>query len=393
MLSKKLNFITPSYTLGIASKVKILRESGEKIINLSVGEPDFYTPETAKEWAKKAMDGNKTKYDAVSGLKEFKKAIIEKFENQNDLSYTESEIVVSSGAKHSITNSLIAILDPGDEVLIPKPYWVSYPEMVKLTGGVPVFVDTQKNNNYKVSPKDLEKAFTLKSKMLFLTNPSNPSGAVYTRDELLEIGAWCVKNNIWILADEIYERITFDRPFVSIASLSEAIKELTITVNGMSKSAAMTGWRIGYTGSSEELAKAMSAIQGHLVSHPATISQWAAYGAMAFCQDETEKMVETYKSRRDVAVKLLENEKDISLVKPEGAFYLFIDLSAYKSFFPDSESFSVDFCDKLLSEKKIAVVPGMAFGMDNFVRLAYACDTEELVAGLEGIKSFLSELE
>lgn len=393
MLAKKLKFITPSYTLGIASKVKILRESGEKIINLSIGEPDFYTPEIAKDWAKKAMDGNKTKYDSVSGLKELKQAIIEKFENQNDLYYTESEIVVSSGAKHSITNSLIATLDPGDEVMIPKPYWVSYPEMVKLTGGVPVFVDTQKDNNYKVAPKDLEKALTSKSKMLFITNPSNPSGAVYTRDELLAIGTWCVENNIWIMADEIYERITFDRPFVSIASLSESIKKLTITVNGMSKSAAMTGWRIGYTGSTEELAKAMSAIQGHLVSHPATISQWAAYGAMAFCQSETDKMVETYKTRRDIAVKLLEDAKDIFLVKPEGAFYLFIDLSAYKSFFPEAESFSVAFCDKLLTEKKIAIVPGMAFGMDDFVRIAYACDEKELVAGLEGIKDFLSELK
>ncbi|MBK5252227.1 MAG: pyridoxal phosphate-dependent aminotransferase [Peptostreptococcaceae bacterium] len=393
MLAKKLKFITPSYTLGIASKVKILRESGEKIINLSIGEPDFYTPEIAKDWAKKAMDGNKTKYDSVSGLKELKQAIIEKFENQNDLYYTESEIVVSSGAKHSITNSLIATLDPGDEVMIPKPYWVSYPEMVKLTGGVPVFVDTQKDNNYKVAPKDLEKALTSKSKMLFITNPSNPSGAVYTRDELLAIGTWCVENNIWIMADEIYERITFDRPFVSIASLSESIKKLTITVNGMSKSAAMTGWRIGYTGSTEELAKAMSAIQGHLVSHPATISQWAAYGAMAFCQSETDKMVETYKTRRDIAVKLLEDAKDIFLVKPEGAFYLFIDLSAYKSFFPEAENFSVAFCDKLLTEKKIAIVPGMAFGMDDFVRIAYACDEKELVAGLEGIKDFLSELK
>ena len=232
MLSNKLKLITPSFTLGIASKVKALRESGQTIINLSIGEPDFYTPERAKEWAKEAMDKNKTKYDAVSGLKELKTAIIDKFEKQNDLSYRESEIVVSSGAKHSITNSLIAILNPGDEVMIPKPYWVSYPEMVKLTGGIPVFVDTQKDNNYKVTPEDLEKSFSPKSKMLFITNPSNPSGAVYTREELLEIGNWCVKNNIWILSDEIYEIITFDRPFVSMASLSDAIKNITVTVNG-----------------------------------------------------------------------------------------------------------------------------------------------------------------
>jgi len=393
MLANKLKFITPSYTLGIASKVKALRESGEKIINLSVGEPDFYTPETAKNWAKKALDGNKTKYDAVSGLAELKKAIVEKFKSQNGMSYSENEVVISSGAKHSITNALIAILNPGDEVMIPKPYWVSYPEMVKLTGGVPVFVDTKKDSNYKVTSADLEKSLTAKSRILFLTNPSNPSGAVYRREELMDIGNWCVKNGVLIIADEIYERITFDRPFVSIASLSDEIKEMTITVNGMSKSAAMTGWRIGYTASTEEIAKAMSTIQGHLVSHPATVSQWAAYGAMAFCQAETDKMVETYKQRRDAAVKILKDIEDIFLVKPEGAFYLFIDLSAYKSFFPEGESFSVAFCEKLLSEKKIAVVPGKAFGMDDFIRIAYACDTEELAAGLEGIKAFLSELK
>ncbi len=393
MLANKLKFITPSYTLGIASKVKALRESGEKIINLSVGEPDFYTPETAKDWAKKSLDENKTKYDAVSGLAELKKAIIEKFESQNNLSYVESEIVVSSGAKHSITNALIAILNPGDEVMIPKPYWVSYPEMVKLTGGVPVFIDTKKDSNYKVTSEDLEKSLTAKSRMLFLTNPSNPSGAVYTREELLDIGNWCAKNNVVILADEIYERITFDRPFVSIASLSDEIKDITITVNGMSKSAAMTGLRIGYTASTELVAKAMSTIQGHLVSHPATTSQWAAYGALAFCQDETDKMVETYKARRDAAVEILKDAQDIFLVRPEGAFYLFIDLSAYKPFFPEGESFSVAFCERLLSEKKIAVVPGKAFGMDGFIRIAYACDTKELAAGLEGLKEFLSELE
>lgn len=392
MLAKKLSDITPSYTLGISTKVKALQEAGEAIINLSIGEPDFLTPEKAKDWARKAMEENKTKYDAVSGVKEFKNAIIEKFRDQNGIDYAPEEIVVSSGAKHSITNTLMALLDPGDEVLIPKPYWVSYPEMVKLTGGVPVFVDTGKASNYKVTPQDLEKVLSSRTKLLFLTNPSNPSGAVYTREELLAVGDWCVANDVWILADEIYERITFDRPFVSIASLSEALKDKTITVNGMSKSAAMTGWRIGYTGSNPVLAKAMSTIQGHLVSHPSTISQWAAYGAMAFCQKETEEMTATYKRRRDAALECLSDAPDISLVEPEGAFYLFIDLAAYADRFPEAESFSVAFCDRLLSEKKIAVVPGIAFGMDSFIRIAYACDTSELLKGLEGLKAFLKEL-
>lgn len=393
MLAKKLKHITPSYTLGISTKVKELRASGENIINLSIGEPDFFTPEAAKDWAKKAMEDNKTKYDSVSGIKELKTAIVEKLKSQNNLSYEADEIVVSSGAKHSITNALMALLDPEDEVLIPKPYWVSYPEMVKLTGGVPVFVDTQKIFNYKATVEDLEKGLSKKTKALFLTNPSNPSGAVYSGEELLALGNWCVEKDIWILSDEIYERITFDQPFVSIASLSEAIKAKTVTIGGMSKSAAMTGWRIGYTGSDGRLAKAMSTIQGHLVSHPSTISQWAAYGALAFCQKETDAMVATYKDRRDAAVDALEETKDIFLVKPEGAFYLFIDLSAYASYFPEAESFSVAFCDRLLRERKIAVVPGIAFGMDDFIRIAYACDTEELLRGIKGIQDFLKELK
>ena len=392
MLSSKLKNITPSFTIGISTKVKELRNSGQDIINLSIGEPDFSTPAAAKEGAVEAIRSNLTKYDAASGLVDLRKAIQKKLKHENNLSYGIDEIVVSNGAKHAITNALIALLDSGDEVLIPKPYWVSYPEMVKLTGGIPVFVETQEANSFKATPEDIEKKITPRTKIIILSNPSNPTGAIYTRDELSALVELCLKHQVYILSDEIYETIRYTDTFISTASLSEGAKDITITINGLSKSAAMTGWRIGYTATNKVLAKAISTVQGHLISHPSTISQWASVAALRESAQEMEHMVSVYKGRRDTAIQLLSGIKDISFIQPEGAFYIFIDLSCLTRKLTWTDSFSVAFADKLLEEGKVAVVPGIAFGMDQYIRISYACDTKELIEGINRIKGFISSL-
>ena len=392
MLSKKMFAISPSVTIGISTKVAELRRRGEDIISLSIGEPDFMTPDGAKEAAVKAIENNKTKYDAAAGLIELREAICQKLKEENNLDYDINEIVVSSGAKHAITNTLTALLDHGDDVLIPKPYWTSYPEMVKLCGGNPVFVDTQKENNFKLTVDDLKKAHTQKTKIIFITNPSNPSGAVYTRDELLPVVDYCVKNNIYIVADEIYERICYLDKFTSIASLSEEAKKMTIVINGLSKSAAMTGWRLGYTACRPEIAKAIGTIQGHLVSHPSTITQWAGLGALTECQSDMENMVKTYKNRRDEAIKLFEDIHGVSLVQPDGAFYLFADMSIIKDKLEFKDSFSVEICNRLLDDYKLAVVPGIAFGLDDYIRLSYAADIQDVREGISRIGKFIDGL-
>lgn len=393
MLSKKLASITPSVTIGISTKVNELKKQGAQIINLSIGEPDFFTPEKAKAAGIQAIENNKTKYDAAAGVKELRDAIVEKLKNENGVSYTAEEIVVSSGAKHCITNALIALLDSGDEVLIPKPYWVSYPEIVKLLDGVPVFVETQKSNDFKVTVADLEKVITDRTKVIFITNPSNPSGAVYTKEELEPVVNYLIDKGIYIIADEIYERICYNGAFVSIASLSEKAKEMTVTINGLAKSASMTGWRIGYTATNLELAKAIGSLQGHLVSHPCTISQYAAIEAIRSCQDDMAHMVEAYRGRKDRAIALFNDIKGVDLVRPDGAFYLFVDMSVLKDKIEWTDSFSVKICDILLDEYKLAIVPGAAFGLDDYVRLSIAADIKDIEAGIQSIKSLVERFQ
>ncbi|WFD10100.1 pyridoxal phosphate-dependent aminotransferase [Tepidibacter hydrothermalis] len=392
MVSNKLKNITPSYTIGISSKVAKLQEKGLDISNLSIGEPDFNVPTKAKDVAINALNNNKTKYDSVSGVNELRHEIIKKLKSENNVDYDLDEIVVSSGAKHAITNTLISILNPGDEVLVPKPYWVSYPEMIKLCSGMPVFVDTDKKNNFKISVSDIKKHITPKTKMLFISNPSNPTGAIYTREELENIVDICIKNNIYILADEIYEKISYEGNFISIASLSNEAKDITITINGFSKSAAMTGMRVGYSASNKIIAKGISTVQGHLVSHPSTISQWCAYGALKYCSDDIDDMVKIYKQKRDLAIDMLSKIDCIDYVYPEGAFYMFIDISSLKSKLNYKDSFSVEFCDKLLSNNNVAAVPGIAFGMDDYIRISYACSEDNLITGIKGIEEFVNSL-
>ena len=393
MLSNRLSNITPSYTIGISNKVAILKSQGENIINLSIGEPDFNVPEKAKAFGIKSFEENKTKYDLVPGLKILRESICDKLKKENDLSYDIDEIVVSSGAKHSITNTLLALTNPGDDVLIPKPYWVSYPEMVKLANCNPIFIKTSKAIDFKVTKVDIEKYITNKTKLIFINNPSNPTGAIYSKKELEDIVDICFENNIYILADEIYEKICYDEDFVSIASISDKAKDITITINGFSKSAAMTGLRLGYSASNKTIAKAISTIQGHLVSHPCTIAQYTAYGALEYCADDIDNMVATYKNRRDLITNKLSNIPQLKFIYPKGAFYLFIDISYLKNKIDYKESFSIEFCNKLLDEYKVAAVPGIAFGMDDYIRISYACSENEFLAGMDKIKELIDNIK
>ncbi|OPJ54670.1 pyridoxal phosphate-dependent aminotransferase [Alkalithermobacter paradoxus] len=392
MLSKRLSSITPSFTIGISSKVSQLKKQGQDIIDLSIGEPDFSTPDAGKDEAVKAIFANKTKYDLVPGIIELRNEIVDKLYKENNVKYDTDEIVISNGAKHAITNALISILDYNDEALIPKPYWVSYPEMVKLVGGVPVFVDTKKENQFKITPHEIESSITPNTKILFLCNPSNPTGAIYTKDELQSIVDVCVKNNIYILADEIYESICYGNEYISVASISNHAKDITITINGFSKSASMTGWRLGYSASNKTLAKAISTVQGHLVSHPSTISQWAGYGFLINAKDEMRQMVEMYKKRRNLAVSMLSKIKDLDYIYPQGAFYVFIDISNLKDKLKTTESLSIQFCESLLQEEKVAAVPGIAFGMDDYIRISYACSNDDIVEGIHRIDRFINNL-
>lgn len=392
MLSKKLSQITPSYTIGISTRVKALKSEGLEIIDLSIGEPDFNTPHVANAKAMDAISNGKTKYDLVPGLMDLRLAIVEKLKTENHIHYKADEIVVSSGAKHAITNTLLALLDPGDEVLLPAPYWTSYPEIIKLCGGVPVIIETSKENDFKLTVDQLKPYINMRTKLLLINNPSNPTGAVYSENELSPLVDVCVLENIFILADEIYERICFDQPFVSIPSLSEAARQQTILINGFSKSAAMTGWRLGYTASNATIAKAISTIQGHLVSHPSTISQWAGLGALTEGKEAMQKMVNTYKSRRDLLLPIIDALPDTTYVTPKGAFYLFIDLSAYRNKLTFDTSFSVAFSDKFLLEHQVAVVPGIAFGNDNYIRISYATDLHVVIEGLNRLKLLLNGL-
>ncbi len=392
MLSNRLNVISPSCTIGISSKVKNMRESGLDVISLSIGEPDFNVPKRAIECGIESLNKNCTNYDLVPGITILREEICKKLLEENNCCYSPDEIVVSSGAKNAITNALLIVTDPGDEVLIPKPYWVSYSEMTKLVNAVPVPIETDKTNDFKLTSDLLKKHITNKTKMLLLNNPSNPTGSVYTKEELLDIVNICLEKNIYILSDEIYERICYNDAFVSIASLGEEVKNITITVNGFAKSAAMTGLRLGYTASNKEIAKGISSIQGHLVSHPSLTAQYIGYGSLKYCKDDIDNMVKTYKSRRDLITSKLNTIKYVDYIYPNGAFYVFIDLSQVAEKYKYNESFSIEFCDEFLSKYNVAIVPGKAFGIDEYVRVSYACSEEEFLEGLSRLESFILEI-
>lgn len=394
-LSVKSKNISESNTLAITAKAKELRASGIDVVSFAAGEPDFNTPKNIIEAAKKAMENGNTKYTQTSGIIELRKTICDKLKNENGLTYEDSQIVVSSGAKQSLANIFLAILDKDDEVLLSVPYWVSYPELIKLADGVPVFVDTSIKNNFKFTVEHLNKALTEKTKAIVINNPNNPTGSIYTREELLEIVKFAKLHDIIIIADEIYERLVYDnKKHISIASLGEDAYNRTVVVNGFSKTYAMTGWRVGYTASCKELAKAMTNIQSHMTSNACSISQYAALEGLVGPQDDINSMIREFEYRRNFMYKKLSKIDGIEIIKPEGAFYIMVNIEKFigKSFKGEKINNSLEFSTVLLKEKYVAVIPGSAFGLENYIRLSYATSIELINKGLERVNEFIKNL-
>lgn len=395
-ISNKSMGISPSPTLAIDSKFKEMKKEGIDVVGFGAGEPDFDTPKHIKEAAINAINDGFTKYTPASGTIELKKAIVKKLKDENSLDYEISDIVVSNGAKHSLVNAFMAILNPGDEVVIPAPFWVSYPEMVKIADGTPVFLETCEENNFKFKVSDLENVVTKKTKALVLNNPSNPTGMLYTKSELKEIAEFCVKNNIYVISDEIYEALVYDgkESFVSIASFGKEIKDLTIIVNGVSKTYAMTGWRIGYTASNSKIAKAMANIQSHATSNPNSIAQVAATAALNGPKDEIQIMKNAFFERRNHLVDLINGIEGVSSIKPDGAFYVMMNVSGlFGKKYKDTVISDVDtLCELLLCEVKLALVPGTGFGAPNYVRWSYATSMDNINEGIKRLKIFIEKL-
>ncbi len=385
-ISKRAQNIKPSLTLTITAKAKEMKKQGLDVVSFGAGEPDFDTMSHIKEAAKRAIDEGFTKYTATSGILPLKEAICMKLRRDNWLDYEPKEIIVSAGAKQSLFNMILTLVDDKDEVIIPVPYWVSYDEMVKFAGGKSVLLKT---NNFKIDPQMLEKAITSKTKMLILNSPANPTGVVYEEKELKQIAQICIKHNIIVLSDEIYEKITYGKKHHSIASINDKIKKLTIVVNGVSKTYAMTGWRIGYAAGPEEVVKAATRIQDHSTSNPSSISQKAALAGLIGPQDHIPKMVWEYKRRRDFMVERLNRIKGVYASRPDGAFYVFANIS---DFYGKEIKGSLDFCSRLLEEAYVAVIPGIAFGDDRFIRLSYATGMEHIKRGLDRMEKFCEKI-
>lgn len=395
-LSKKANSISPSITLEITGKANELKAQGVNVMSFAAGEPDFNTPKNIIEAAIKAMDAGYTKYTKTSGIVELRKAICKKLHQENNLNYSEEQIVVSTGAKQCLANTFLAILNKGDEVILQNPCWVSYTELIKLADGVPVIVNCDENDGYKLSAKNIEKAVTSKTKAILLNSPHNPTGIVYNKNELEEIAQIAKKYNLIIISDEIYEKLIYDgEEHVSIASLSEDAYERTIVINGLSKTYAMTGWRVGYTASSAKLAKIMSSVQSHMTSNVCSISQYAALEALTGPQDSINMMKNAFEERRNFMMKKLEEIDEVSFIKPQGAFYIMVNITYFigKSINGVKINNSIEFAKMLLEEEKVAVIPGAAFGLENFIRLSYATSMEVIKEGLDRIKSFLGKLK
>jgi aspartate aminotransferase len=390
-LSDRINNLSTSQTLAMAALARELKAQGKDIISLSLGEPDFNTPDFIKEAAKKAIDENYSTYTPVDGYAELKEAICKKFKRDNNLDYKPANIVVSTGAKQSLYNIAQVMLNEGDEAILPAPYWVSYYEIIKLSGGVPVEVPTSVESNFKITPEQLEKAITPKTKMMWFSSPCNPSGSVYNREELEALGKVLEKHpNIYVVSDEIYEHINFSGTFCSIASIP-GMFDRTITVNGVAKAFAMTGWRIGYIGAPEFIAKACTKMQGQVTSGANSIAQRATITAVEANPNVLDEMVAAFKNRRDLVVSLAQEIPGFKITIPEGAFYLFPDVSSYfgKTLRGKTINNADDFSMYLLSEANVATVTGDAFGNPNCIRLSYATSEAQLTEAFKRIKSVL----
>lgn len=390
-LSKKGLEISPSVTLEITAKAKEMKAKGIDVISFGAGEPDFNTPENIRKEGIRAIEEGLTNYTPASGITELKEAVCAKFKRDNNLEYSPENIVISNGAKHSIFNALLAILNPGDEVIVGVPYWVSYPELIKIAGGKPVYIKTIEENEFKFTVEDLEKVKTNNTKAIILNSPSNPTGSIYNRKELEAIAEWAVRNNIFVISDEIYEKLVYDDEHISIASLNEDIKKLTIVINGMSKAYSMTGWRIGFLAADKEIAKVISNIQSHTTSNPCSISQYASVVGLNGDQTAIEEMRKQFEERRNYMVDAVNSISGISCRKPKGAFYIMVNIKELKgkTIRGVKINSSLDLARVLLDEGKVAVIPGIGFGDDDYFRLSYATSMKNIKEGLRRIKEVI----
>ena len=385
-LAARVGEVPPSITLAIAAKAKAMKAEGIDVCSLSTGEPDFDTPEHIKAAAKQALDAGKTKYGPVAGEPQLKAAIARKLQSDNNLNYQPENIIVTNGGKHSLYNLMMALIDPGDEVIIPAPYWLSYPEMVKLASGKPVIVRTDASTGYKITPEQLSGAITPKTKLFVLNSPSNPTGMVYTRAEIKALAEVIVDRDILVVADEIYEKIIYDgAQHVSIGSLGKEIFDRTLISSGFAKAYSMTGWRVGYLAGPIELIKATSTIQGHSTSNVCTFAQYGAIAALESSQESVEKMRQAFAQRRQVIFELLDAVPGISCIKPDGAFYMFVNISK-------TGMNSLEFCDAFLEQQQVAVIPGIAFGADDHIRLSYATDLGTIKKAVERLDKFVRSI-
>lgn len=395
MLANRVNEITISPTMMVAAEAKKLKARGVDIIDLSVGEPDFHTPNQIKDAGKIAIDENRTRYTLNQGTVELRTAIAQKLKRENNLEYTLNEIIVSNGAKQSVFNSIFALINPGDEVIISAPHWVSYPSMISLAGGKSVVIHTDETTGFKITPDMLLRVITEKTKLLIICNPSNPTGAVYTQKELSDLADIVIKYNLYVLADEIYEKLVYDEArFFSFASVAPELKNRTIVVNGVSKSYAMTGWRVGYAAASEDIISAMNKIQSHTTSHASSISQHAAIEAIAGSQHVIKEMLNEFKERRDFFLNAISSINGINCYKPDGSFYLFPNITFYlnKKYNNKKIETSIDLAMFLLSESHVAVVPGSAFGGEGYLRMSYSTSMNNLKEAFNRIKLGLEKI-
>ena len=382
-LAQRITEIQPSVTLAIAAMAKAMKKEGQDICSFSAGEPDFDTPAHIKDAAKQALDRGKTKYGAAAGEPELRESIANKLQRDNNLKYSAANILVTNGGKHSLYNLMMALIDPGDEVIIPAPFWLSYPEMVKLAGGVPVIVATDSSSGYKITADALNGAITPKTKLFILNSPSNPSGVVYTRTELQALAKVIVDRDILVVSDEIYEKIIYDGvEQVSIGALGEEIFQRTIISNGFAKAYSMTGWRIGYLAAPVALIKAASALQGHSTSNVCTFAQYGAIAALEGSQDCVETMRQAFATRRQVILDRLHQIPGLTCAKPDGAFYIFVNIG-------NTKLKSLEFCSQLLEQQQVAAIPGQPFGADDHIRLSYATDLITIEKGMDKLAKFV----
>ena len=383
-INSRIKEVLGSSTLAITARAKELRAEGHDVVNFGAGEPDFDTPDNIKQAAIEAINSGFTKYTPSIGTVDLRKAISKKFKEDNGLEYTPAQIAVSCGAKHSLFSVMQVLIDKGDEVLIPAPYWVSYPEMVKIAGGIPKFLQTSSASNFKISPEQLSNSISEKTKLLILNSPSNPTGMVYSKKEIEAIAEVCVKHKIYVISDEIYEKLIYDTSeYTSIASLGKDIYDLTITVNGVSKAYSMTGWRIGYCAGAEEMLGYIKKLQDHSTSNPSSISQAAALAALQSSDEIINSMRDEFRKRRDLIMSAIDEIPEISYIRPEGAFYIFCDISKLGN--------SMDVAKKILDDVKVAFIPGEGFGAPGFARFSFATSAERIQEGIKRIAQWVKQ--